>query len=332
MLELSLVHTALFSWWRQHGRVLPWREKMLGPKTATRNESFDHYFASSLKRDPYKVVVAEMMLQQTQVDRVIPKFLAWMSKWPSTADLAKATLAEVLIFWQGLGYNRRAKFLWQLAQKIEQSNGVWPTTEVELLQLPGIGKYTARAIMSFAFGMQVGVVDTNIKRVIARTQGIEWSEKQVNPQIDLKADYFSLADEMLPAGQADPWNQGIMDLGAMVCIATSPKCEMCPISNYCESNQKAQAHGWENYAAWLKSLPKKPRGIKKTVRFEDTDRFFRGRIMDLLRADSYDVTQLAKKLEDEYGLIDNKRFQKLISGLVTEEMISIHADRVQLGH
>jgi A/G-specific adenine glycosylase len=332
MLELSLVHTALFSWWRQHGRVLPWREKLAAPQTSVRSESFNHYFASSLKRDPYKVVVAEMMLQQTQVDRVMPKFLAWMAKWPTTADLAKATLAEVLISWQGLGYNRRAKFLWQLAQKIEELDGVWSTTEVELLGLPGIGKYTARAIMSFAFGMQVGVVDTNIKRVIARTQGIEWSEKQVNPPIDLKADYFLLADQMLPVGQADPWNQGIMDLGAMVCTASSPKCEICPISSYCESNLRAQAHGWENYAAWLKSLPKKPRGAKKTIRFEDTDRFFRGRIMDLLRADSFKVIELARKMEDEYGLIDHDRFQKLVSGLVEEEMISTHGDIVRLGH
>ncbi len=328
---MSQFHQKLFTWWRKEGRILPWREKLTVLPTKVRDEAFGHYFASSLKRDPYKVVVAEMMLQQTQVDRVMSKFQAWMEKWPSTAALAKASLAEVLIFWQGLGYNRRAKFLWQLAKKIEELSGVWPTTEKELLELPGIGRYTARAIMSFAFGMQVGVVDTNIKRVIARTQGIEWSERQVNPPFDLKADYFQLADELLPADQADPWNQAIMDLGAMVCTAKSPKCEVCPLSQLCQSNLRAQKHGFENYGVWLKSLATLPKLKKKSVRFEDTDRFFRGRIMDLLRESEYEIPKLAQKMEEEYGLIDPDRFNKLLTGLASEEMITIQKNAVKLG-
>lgn len=348
MLELSRLHTAIFFWWRQAGRVLPWREKVT-PQISTqelssdtenqlslRDTAFTSYFASSLQRNPYKVIVAELMLQQTQVDRVLPKFEAWLKRWPSAADLAQASLAEVLIFWQGLGYNRRAKFLWKLAQRIEENKGIWPTTEKELLDLPGIGKYTARAVMSFALGQQVGVVDTNIKRVIARVRGIEWSEKQVDPAFDSKVDYFQLADEMLPVDQADPWNQAIMDLGAMVCTARSPKCDICPISQLCESNLKAVEHGWKNYGEWLKSVEqkKKESGVgvkKKRVRFEDTDRFFRGRIMDLLRESAYEMVDLEKKMEDDFGLVDKERFCKLVKALSEEQMVSVNRNKVSLG-
>lgn len=337
------------------GRVLPWREKLNQMKKreryvqksaddiSVREAAFVTYFATSLHRDPYKVVVAELMLQQTQVDRVLPKFEAWIEKWPTTATLAEATLADILIFWQGLGYNRRAKFLWKLAQTIEERRGVWPTTEAELLELPGIGKYTARAVMSFAMGQQVGVVDTNIKRVIARITGIEWSEKQVEPPLNLKADYFAIADSILPRGQADPWNQGIMDLGAMVCTAKIPRCEVCPLAQVCESNLHAVNHNWKNYGEWLLAREKmKKEAIKKKhaaegtvakkkVRFEDTDRFFRGRMLDLLRVESFDISELQKKMENEFGLLDQERFIKLLNGLVAEEMISIRGNQVKLG-
>lgn len=353
MLELSQLHTATFDWWKKNGRVLPWREKLDGetpvisehPKTSPslREAAFESYFATSLQRDPYRVVVAELMLQQTQVDRVLPKFEAWMNKWPTTAALGQASLAEILIFWQGLGYNRRAKFLWKLSQQIEERGGVWPTTEAELLELPGIGKYTARAVMSFAMGLQVGVVDTNIRRVIARIEGLEWSEKQVEPAMDLKADYFKLADEILPKGQADPWNQAIMDLGAMVCTAKIPHCEVCPLNEICVSNLRARAHDWTSYGEWLLAREKmKKAALKKKhieagttpikkIRFEDTDRFFRGRVMDVLREADYELPELSEKMENEYGLVDHKRFQKVIAGLVAEELISVHEKTVRLG-
>jgi len=336
MLKISLLHNTVFSWWRSAGRVLPWREKYAVPVSLNREKVFADYFASSLRRDPYRVIVAEMMLQQTQVDRVVLKYQSWIHTWPSTGALSKASLAEVLIFWQGLGYNRRAKFLWQLAQQIEQKNGVWPTTEAELLKLPGIGKYTARAVMSFAFGMQVGVVDTNIKRVIGRTQGIEWKEKQVLPAINLKTDYFQAADQLLPKDQADPWNQAIMDLGAMICTAKSPKCTICPVNHLCQSNLQAQDQGWKQYSDWLKKTEQsrkvsEGRVKKKAIRFEETDRFFRGRIMDFLRVSSYKSAKLAKKMEAEFGLTEQERFQKILTALKSEGLVSIIEDTVQLG-
>ncbi len=331
--ELAELHARIFKWWRAEGRVLPWREKLKDEKlklelevvssneilnNSVRDVAFASYFATSLQRDPYQVVVAEMMLQQTQVERVLPKYTAWLAKWPTTAELAKATLAEVLILWQGLGYNRRAKFLWELARQIEQRGGFWPTTEVELLELPGIGKYTARAVMSFAMGQQVGVVDTNIKRVMSRFLG------------EAK-DYFFLADNCLPAGQADPWNQAIMDLGAMICTARAPQCSVCPVKQNCQANLTAQQQGFSNFSEFLKSQPAKKSSYKSGVRFEDTDRFFRGRMMDLLRADTYLITKFAQKMEQDFGLIDHQRFQKLVDGLAAEKMITIQGKKVRLG-
>jgi A/G-specific adenine glycosylase len=245
--NLSLFHQQLFEWWHRAGRVLPWREKQGGVssvhKLSVRERAFTHYFAGELRRDPYRIVVSEMMLQQTQVDRVLPKFEAWMSQWPTVDHLAQATLPEVLIAWQGLGYNRRARFLWLIAKKItEDLKGKWPSTEEELLELPGIGKYTARALMSFALGQHVGVVDTNIKRVLSRvTMGSE-----VDKTLPEKT-FFELADQILPAGQADPWNQALMDLGALVCTAKKPNCPVCPLQNLCLANLNAQAQGFEFY-------------------------------------------------------------------------------------
>jgi len=319
-------HDELFVWWRQNGRVLPWREK-LGEKVVVegdlsqgelRERAFKTYFASSLQRDPYKIVVAEVMLQQTQVERVLPKYEAWMECWPQLSDLATATLAEVLIFWQGLGYNRRARFLWLLAKEITgKRNGVWPTTEVELMQLPGIGRYTARALQSFAFGQQVGVVDTNVKRVLERVLGVADS-----------GNYFALADEVLPPDQADPWNQALMDFGALLCTARTPQCTVCPLQKICEVNAKAKKNGFANFAEFLTT--QKP-AVKKKIRFEDTDRFFRGRIVDTLRHRQFTVKKLEKMMEDEFGLSDKPRFLRLITALEKEGIIQKTKGLVKIG-
>lgn len=349
-------HTTIFEWWRKHGRILPWREKLqqraenkeqrteslnfplttshLSPTTddvSVRDHHFARYFASSLQRDPYKVVVAEMMLQQTQVERVLQKYHDWLQKWPQISDLASSNMSEVLILWQGLGYNRRAKFLWQLAKAITYDyKGIWPTTEKELLVLPGIGKYTARAVMSFALGQQVGVVDTNILRVLGRVLvGLPVPSQALRPQAA-----FALADQVLPAGQADPWNQAIMDLGALVCTARSPKCEECPVQKICQANLQAQAKGFVNFEEWLQKdlqAQKMLRPKKPSVRFEETNRFFRGRIMDELRAESpRSLAQFYAELETRYGL-DLERAQKLLQQLGQEEMVRVTPSKIFLG-
>ncbi len=330
----TVLHQKLFSWWKKEGRVLPWRNK-LGEETETdvltvREDAFTTYFTPSLKRDPYRVVVAELMLQQTQVDRVLPKYEGWMKQWPTIDDLAQAKLAEVLIFWQGLGYNRRARFLWLLAEEIAgKRKGVWPKTEEELLQLPGIGKYTARAVLSFAFGKQVGVVDTNVKRILNRVL----LQKEV-PSLSEK-EYFQLADDILPPTQADPWNQLLMDFGAMICTAKSPKCHLCPLFQECAVNQEAINKGYASYAEYVRVLTvqlKKEKPSQKTIKFIDTDRYFRGRIMDVLRTGKVSLTQLSHQLKEEHGLIDQTRFEKLVTSLQKEGLIQVNTKNlVELG-
>ena len=312
--NLPEIHAAIFSWWRQHGRVLPWRQKKTSNSSTVREAAFTEYFATSTRRDPYSVVVAELMLQQTQVDRVLPKYEAWMRRWPTPADLASATLAEVLIFWQGLGYNRRARFLWLLAKEIERS-GSWPTTEKELRLLPGIGQYTARAVQSFAQGQHVGVVDTNIRRVLSRVFGEH-------------KDYFALSDQVLPTGKADPWNQAIMDFGALICTAKNPKCGECPLQKMCQANLTAQQKGFTTYAAFLAQQKSPP---KKTMKFRDTNRYFRGRIMDELRQAALTKKKLAAIMSQQYGLLDENRLGKLLTDLETEGLIHMQNNTFKIG-
>ncbi len=336
--KTTQVHQQLFQWWQKSGRVLPWRQKL---KTAekeaaetshmVREKAFSSYFAGHVGRDPYRVVVSELMLQQTQVDRVLPKYEAWMSRWPTIIDLSQATLAEVLIFWQGLGYNRRARFLWLLAKEIgEKRVGVWPQTEEELLTLPGIGKYTARAVLSFAFGQQVGVVDTNVKRILQR---VFIGLPTLRPPSE--KEFFAFADQVLPAEQADPWNQALMDFGALICTARTPKCTVCPLQKECCANQEAIAQGWGNFAEYLKNVftvqkSSQPTSAQK-IRFEDTDRYFRGRIMDELRSGEHNQDHLKKIMVNQYGLTDETRFIKLLTNLKNEELIHIRNGMVQIG-
>lgn len=344
----SQFHLHIFAWWKNQGRVLPWRDPSYQARrgsldvlptgvgrlshTQLREEAFESYFAGN-PRDPYRVVVSEVMLQQTQVDRVISKYQMWMEKWPTIYDLANAELSEVIIAWQGLGYNRRARFLWLLSKEItENREGVWPTEEAELLKLPGVGRYTARAIMSFAFGKQVGVVDVNVKRVLGRWLGVEKTGKE----------WFILADEFLPTEQADPWNQSLMDFGALICTAKSPKCESCPVSNICSVNQWAISRGCDNYAGYLRELKTDesgqihpqgalPDSSKKRIKFRDSDRFFRGRIIDLLRDKSHDISIIQQILRKQYLLDDADRFHQILQKLQEEGLVTIKDDVAKLG-
>jgi len=339
---LADLHSTLFTWWLKHGRVLPWRTKLTtsanrsGQRTIqqpssvleVRDQAFHDYMANDLRRDPYKVVVAELMLQQTQVDRVLSKYEDWMKRWPDISDLAKAELSEVLIFWKGLGYNRRARFLWLLAKKInEDFHGVWPRTEAELLALPGIGKYTARAVMSFAFGEEVAVVDTNVKRVLRRV--LDGQEAAALP-VPSEKEWFSRADAVLPSGKADPWNQLMMDFGATICTARAPKCEVCPVQTTCKAQQIALSKGFPTYGEYLMAFPVVKTNQKKAVRFEDTDRYFRGRIMDILRENQISLADLNTTLQNDYGLVDQHRFERLLAGLSKDGMITLSDNTASL--
>jgi A/G-specific adenine glycosylase len=193
--------TPILAWGGERLRDLPWRRE----------------------RDPWRILVAEVMLQQTQVDRVIPKRAAFLEAFPTPVACAAAPLGEVLRLWQGLGYPRRAKHLHDTARLVtDRYGGALPDDLDTLLALPGIGPYTARAVLAFAFERDVGVVDTNIARVLARTAGLRLSPSQAQ----------RAADDAVPLGQGWRWNQVLMDLGATVCRPT-PRCEQCPAAAAC---------------------------------------------------------------------------------------------------
>ena len=201
MTDQSGLHESIFTWITPRLRQLPWRDT----------------------RDPWHVLVSEVMLQQTGVSRALPKWEMFIDAFPTPQQCADAPLGDVLRLWQGLGYPRRAKNLQAAAGVIvAQHNGVVPNTLEELLALPGVGPYTARALLAFAFEDDAAVVDTNIARVLARFHGRT-----------LKArDAQKLADDWVPQGEAWLWNQALMDLGATVC-RPQPMCDECPLNKQC---------------------------------------------------------------------------------------------------
>ena len=186
------LQSALLAWFAENGRDLPWRRT----------------------RDPYAILVSEVMLQQTQVARVLERYPRWLERWPTAAALAAAPAADVLRAWSGLGYNRRALNLQNAARRVVEL-GEFPRAIDELERLPGIGPYTARAIACFAFDAQVTALDTNVRRVLERSLGT--------------------TDAAPPPGRAWDWNQALFDLGAQVCLARVPRCETCPLAASCPS-------------------------------------------------------------------------------------------------
>lgn len=180
-------------------------------------------------RDPYAIWVSETMLQQTQVATVLPYWTRWMDRFPTVSDLASAPLEDILKQWQGLGYYARARNLHRAAQVVaERHGGVFPSQYEDLLALPGVGRYTAGAVGSIALGLDVPIVDANVIRVLCRVFGVTGDPKSTAVQARL----WMLAEELIPSGQASDFNQGMMELGALVCTA-KPACGRCPAHEIC---------------------------------------------------------------------------------------------------
>jgi A/G-specific adenine glycosylase len=198
----------LLAWYRTNGRDLPWRRT----------------------DDPYHILVSEVMLQQTQVDRVLPKYREWLVKYPSLNALASAEEHDVTETWRPLGYNIRPRRLHAIAREsVARYGGQLPSDEATLLSFKGIGAYTAGAIRSFAFGQRAAIVDTNVARVLYRV---------FVGRGDLKAHamrrhLWSMSEVLVPRKHVFDFNQALMDLGATVCVARKPKCEACPMSGMC---------------------------------------------------------------------------------------------------
>ena len=187
---------SVLAWYDRAGRALPWRRT----------------------REPYPILVCEVMAQQTQLARVLPYFHRWLERWPTAAALAAADPADVLRAWVGLGYNVRALRLREAGAVVEREG--WPRDAAGLRRLPGVGPYTAAAVASFAFGERVAAVDTNVRRVAARIGA--------SPAA------------LLPADRHADWNQAAMELGATLCTARAPSCEACPAAPWCPSRGRAR--------------------------------------------------------------------------------------------
>ena len=252
MVDAHALHAAVAAWYARNARVLPWRGIA----------------------DPYAILVSEVMLQQTQVERVIPKYHAFLEAFPTFRALADAQPADAIRLWAGMGYNGRAVRLHKLARVVmEHHGGELPHTVAELRKLPGIGPYTAAAIASFAFGEPVAVLDTNIYRVLSRVvHGIDAPPRDA---------LHPLAEQLLlqaggPTSPAD-WHQALMDVGATLCTTRQPRCMLCPLRPHCAAAPHLQSG--RDPALAEASVPYAPR----QSRFQGSARYFRGRIVDHLR-------------------------------------------------
>ncbi|MFQ5897041.1 MAG: A/G-specific adenine glycosylase [Candidatus Methylomirabilia bacterium] len=208
----------LLGWYGRHRRDLPWRRT----------------------RDPYEVLVSEIMLQQTQVERVIPKYRQFLEKYPTLAALARAPLREVKRTWYPLGYNIRPVHLRIIAREtMARYNGQLPDDEKLLRSLKGIGRYTAGAVLAFAFSKDAPILDTNVKRVLGRVFVGPQALKRLRDQRAL----WSLAANLVPRGEAYDFNQALMDFGATWCTARTPRCQPCPMKAFCNSYPMDRGRG-----------------------------------------------------------------------------------------
>ena len=276
--DLDAFQDALLGWAAVRLRELPWR--------AT--------------RDPWGILVSEVMLQQTGVARVMPKWHSFMESYPTPRDCADAALGDVLRMWQGLGYPRRARNLQAAAREIVARHGGEVPRELDaLLALPGVGPYTARAVRAFAFEDDAAVVDTNVARVLARLAGERLTAKRAQSE----------ADRLLASGTAWLWNQGLTELGAMVCRPT-PSCEECP---------------WESWCAW-RGVGDDPSVGSAGVsvpqgRFEGSDRQARGRLIKALGEGAVQVSDVARVMDRPPEVAS-----RLLAALAAEGLVRIQSD------
>jgi A/G-specific adenine glycosylase len=241
---------AILDWYAAHGRHLPFRATT----------------------DPYAILVSEAMAQQTQAARAGESWAAFMARFPTVGALAAATPADVLRSWQGLGYNRRALNLWRAAGRIvEVFDGAVPRDLAALESLPGVGPYTARAVAAIAFGMPVGAVDTNVRRVLGRI--VAGDAGELSP-----ATLQGVADAAVPPDRPGAWTHALMDIGAMVCRPSRPDCVACPARAWCRyANEAIEAGAGRPVQARASVTRERP------APFHSTSRWLRGRILDRLR-------------------------------------------------
>lgn len=269
-------------WFDEHRRDLPWRAP---------------------DRTPWGVLVSEVMLQQTPVVRVVPAWAAWMARWPQPADLGEDSPGEAVRQWDRLGYPRRALNLHASAvAMVQRHGGRVPEDAADLQALPGVGEYTAAAVRAFAFGRRSVVLDTNVRRVLARLLA-----GQEHPPPSLTVAERARADALVPGDDAEAahWSVAVMELGALVCTATSPRCSACPVLSRC---------------AWVQAgRPAYDGPPRRAQRFAGTDRQVRGRIMAVLRESEGAVGRSA--IEAVWD--DAIQRERALDGLVADGLVEL---------
>ncbi len=272
-------------WGAEHLRDLPWRRT----------------------RNPWFVLVAEVMLQQTQIDRVLLKWPEFLEEFPTVTSCALSPTSEVVKKWAGMGFNRRAVLLHETAKFIRDNHGGKVPSELgALLSLPGVGPYTARAILAFAFEQDEAVVDTNVGRVLAR-----WTGQRLKP-----AEAQELANSSVPLGEGWAWNQAVLDLGSMVCRSKNPCCEKCPILSSCS---------WQGVGV---DPAKGSAGVSGTQsKFEGSDRQGRGKLVTALRKRSVKKSELAEIMG---WPTDSERAERVAFTVVSDGLAVFEGDALSL--
>lgn len=286
-LDLPPLRRSLLAWHRRHALEAPWRSS----------------------GDPYHVLVAAVMAQQTQISRVLLKFDDFIAAFPTVQALAKARTARVLRMWAGLGYNMRGLRLHRAAKRIVREGG-FPRTAAGLVQIEGIGPFTAAIVASFAFGERSAAVDTNVVRVVHRLLDID----------ERPAAIQQAAQALMAPRATGRWNQAMMDLGARVCTSRKPRCDVCPLARWCRTRPQLEREG--------KRVTERGTAHRTQEPFRRSRRYYRGRIVQALRelpaGASISRRALLARLPDRDG-IDATKLRELIDALRRDGLVRVGA-------
>jgi A/G-specific adenine glycosylase len=288
--KIEAVRNALISWYEENGRNLPWRRT----------------------RDPWRILVSEVMLQQIQVKRAIPFYEAFLKRFPTVGALAEAPLAEAIRVWGALGRYKRVVNLHRTARiLVEEFGGKIPSDPEVLVRLPGIGPYTAGAVACFAFEENAAFLDTNVRRVLHRLfLGAEIPEPTAKEK-----QLQRLAEALVPCGQGWEWGQSVVEFGALHCTARKPLCESCPVSDHCAAQPMIRG--------LLASLP---RGEKATYRYEGSNRYYRGRVLAALREapeEGVSLHELGGGLREGFDDRDLPWLRGIVESLEKDELVKV---------
>lgn len=294
MKHVKAIHTAALGWYSKNARKFSWRGE----------------------RDPYRILISEMMSQQTQISRVIVFYEQWLRVFPTIEALAAASKREVLREWSGLGYNSRALRLRALAQIVAaEHDGKLPRTVEALLKLPGIGRYTAHALVCSAYRKPIPVVDVNIQRIFSRVFFDVHAANEMQPEKEA----WAIAAKALPRRDVYRWNQSLMDIGALFCTARSPKCSVCPLAKFCMSA--------DSPVFGLPSVKKK----KTEPAFNGMPRrMYRGKILKMLHAGSMSEEEMAERLWTEFGDREFEWLRHVLAEMEKSKLIAYRGTKISI--